>query len=140
MVIFPILLLGLMASLSPVTIVVFILLLRTKRPQVNSAAFLVGWGLSLAVIVVGSYVFGSSQVSQRDGGGTAVSGVVLLLGLSPLVLAVREWRRRGVRQSQPRAPVSPGSRNTWEASPRGVRCWSASSSNRGRSPRQRPSS
>ena len=44
MVIYPLLLLGLMASLSPVTIVVFILLLRTKRARVNAFGFLVGWG------------------------------------------------------------------------------------------------
>ena len=38
-----ILLLGIVASLSPSTLVVFILLLATTRARVNAAAFLVGW-------------------------------------------------------------------------------------------------
>ncbi len=37
----PIVLLGLLASLSPSTIVVFILLLATTRARVNAAAFLI---------------------------------------------------------------------------------------------------
>src|SRR6187401_3109114 len=89
MVIYPLLLLGLMASLSPVTIVVFILLLRTNRARVNAFGFLVGWGVSLAVVIAASYAIGSTRASQRGSGGTAVSVAVLLLGLFLLVLAIR---------------------------------------------------
>ena len=107
MVLLPMLLLGLMASLSPVTIVVFVLLLRTKRARVNAFGFLVGWGVSLAVVFAASYAVGSTRASQRGSGGTAVSVVVLLLGLFLLVLAVREWRRRGAPTRNPPAGVSP---------------------------------
>jgi hypothetical protein len=94
MVIFPILMLGLMASLSPLTIVVFILLLRTKRAQVNAFGFLVGWGISLAVVFVASYAVGSSRASQHGSGRTAVDVVVLLLGLVLIALAGHQWRHR----------------------------------------------
>lgn len=107
MVLFPILLLGLMASLSPVTIVVFILLLRTKRARVNAFAFLVGWGVSLAVVFAGSYALGSSRASKFGSGSTAVSVLALLMGLVLLVLAVRGWRRRQEPRHNPPAGVSP---------------------------------
>ena len=42
--------LGLMASLSPATIVVFVLVLGTARARVNAVGFLFGWGLSLTVV------------------------------------------------------------------------------------------
>ncbi len=47
-----IVLLGLLASLCPATIVVFILLLATTRAKVNAAAFLIGWGVSLVLFTV----------------------------------------------------------------------------------------
>jgi Sap, sulfolipid-1-addressing protein len=126
MVLLPILLLGLMASLSPVTIVVFVLLLRTKRAQVNGFGFLVGWGVSLAVVFAASYALGSTRASQRGSGSTAVSVLVLLLGLFLLVLAVRQWRRRGAPSRSPTAGVSPrlaqhlGTLSPWSAAVVGV--------------------
>jgi hypothetical protein len=45
-----IVLLGLLASLSPATIVVFILVLATTRAKVNAAAFLIGWSVSLVIV------------------------------------------------------------------------------------------
>ena len=53
-------LLGLLASVSPSTIVVFILLLATARARVNAAAFLVGWSVSLIVVFAVSYAVGES--------------------------------------------------------------------------------
>ncbi len=48
--ILPLLLLGLMSSLSPATIVVFILLLATTRPRLKALAFLAGWAVSLTLV------------------------------------------------------------------------------------------
>ena len=50
------LMLGLIASLSPATIVVFILVLGTAKARVNAAAFLIGWGASLTVVFTASYL------------------------------------------------------------------------------------
>ena len=71
--ILPIVFLGLMASLSPATIVVFVLVLGTARARVNAAGFLVGWGLSLTLVFAGSYVLAASGASETDGGRIAVA-------------------------------------------------------------------
>ncbi len=93
-VILPVLSLGLMASLSPSTIVVFILLLLgTIKARVNAVAFLVGWGLSLTVVFTVSYAVGASQTSPRNSH-TAVEIAELLLGILLIWVAVREWRRK----------------------------------------------
>ncbi len=93
-VILPVLLLGLMASLSPSTIVVFILLLLgTSKARVNALAFLVGWGLSLTVVFIASYALGATQDSPRNSH-TAVELAELLLGIVLIGVAVNQWRRR----------------------------------------------
>jgi len=97
-----ILVLGVLASLSPSTIVVFILLLATRRATVNGAAFLVGWTLSLVVVFVGSYLIGGTHTASQGAGHATVNAVEIVLGLGLVVLGVREWRHR----SRPRT-VSP---------------------------------
>ncbi len=90
-----ILLLGLMASLSPATIVVFILVLGTARARVNAGAFLMGWAVSLTVVFTVSYALGESRSTQRGGGRTGLLILELLLGVALVVGGVRQWRRRG---------------------------------------------
>jgi hypothetical protein len=93
--ILPIVFLGLMASLSPATIVVFVLVLGTARAWVNALGFLVGWGLSLTLVFVGSYALAASDASESEGGRTTVAALEVLLGLALLVVAARAWRGRG---------------------------------------------
>ena len=85
--------LGLMASLSPATIVVFVLVLGTVRARVNAVGFLFGWGLSLTVVFLGSYALAASGASQSEGGRTSVAVLQILLGSAMLVAAARVWRR-----------------------------------------------
>ena len=89
-----ILMMGLAASLSPVTIVVFILVLETARAATNAAAFLVGWAASLTVVFVLGYLLSSSRHLHHGGGRTAVLVVEVLLGCALVVVGVRQWRRR----------------------------------------------
>jgi hypothetical protein len=90
-----ILLLGLLASLSPATIVVFILLLATTRAKVNAAAFLVGWSISLVIVFSVSYAIGGSRTAQHGGGHTAVEIIEIVFGVALVFAAGRQWRRRG---------------------------------------------
>ena len=92
--IFSILMLGLMASLSPATIVVFILVLGTARASVNAAAFLIGWAVSLTVVFTVSYLLGSSRSTQQGSGRTGLLILEVLLGFALVVAGVRQWRRR----------------------------------------------
>ena len=98
----PIGLLGLLASVSPATIVVFILLLTTARAHLNAAAFLVGWSVSLIIVFAASYALGGARATQHGSGSTAVEVIEILLGAALGVAAARQWRRR----DQPR--TSPG--------------------------------
>ena len=92
--IFSILLLGLMASLSPATIVVFILVLGTARARINATAFLIGWAASLTVVFAASYLLGSSRSIQRGNGRTWLLILEVVLGLALAVAGARQWRRR----------------------------------------------
>src|SRR4051794_12958562 len=78
--ILPILLLALLASISPVTIVVFILLLATTRARLNAGAFLIGWTVSLTVVFAMSYALGSYNGVRSGSGSTAVDLLETLLG------------------------------------------------------------
>jgi hypothetical protein len=87
-------LLGLLASVSPSTIVVFILLLATARARVNAAAFLIGWSISLTIVFAVSYAVGGVHVAQSANGSIAVAAVEILLGVALAVAAAQQWKRR----------------------------------------------
>ncbi len=87
--ILPLVFLGLMASLSPATIVVFVLVLGTTRARVNAVGFLFGWGLSLTVVFAASYALALSGETQDGGGRTSVAVVELLLGAALVVVGAR---------------------------------------------------
>ena len=87
-------LLGLLASVSPSTIVVFILLLATARARVNAVAFLIGWSISLTIVFAVSYAIGGVHVTQSVNGGIAVGVVEILLGVALAVAGAQQWKRR----------------------------------------------
>jgi Sap, sulfolipid-1-addressing protein len=93
--IFAIVMLGLMASLSPATIVVFILVLSTARPRANASAFLVGWAVSLVVVFSVSYLVGSSRSAQHGAGRTGLLVFEVVAGCALVGAGARAWRRRG---------------------------------------------
>ena len=108
--ILPIVFLGLMASMSPATIVVFVLVLGTSRARVNAAAFLLGWGLSLTLVFAGSFALAASGASETEGGRTSVSVLEVLLGVLLLGLALRLWRRRETAPPSSASSTAGGSR------------------------------
>ena len=87
-------LLGLVASVSPSTVIVFILLLTTARARTNAAAFLIGWSVSLVVVFAASYGVGGARAVQSGSGSTAVKVIEILLGAILAMVAARQWRRR----------------------------------------------
>jgi hypothetical protein len=89
-----VLLLGLMASLSPATIVVFIVLLGTARARVNAIAFLIGWAISLTVVFAGGYAVGSAQAAQHDSSRMAVAVAEVVLGVVLIGVGAHAWWRR----------------------------------------------
>lgn len=108
--ILPLLFLGLMASLSPATIVVFVLVLGTAKARVNAVGFLFGWGLSLTVVFATSYALAVTGAAQRGGGRTSVAILEFLLGAALMVASIRLWRRR---TKDPRVPDDPSQAAGW---------------------------
>ena len=117
-------LLGLLASVSPSTIVVFILLLATARARVNAAAFLIGWSVSLIIVFAVSYGIGGVRATQHGSGRTAVEVIEIMLGAALAFAAARQWRHR----NRPRTSSRVGKKfsahlkqlNPWEAATVGV--------------------
>lgn len=106
--ILPLLFLGLMASLSPATIVVFVLVLGTARARVNAVGFLFGWGVSLTIVFAGSYALAASGAGRSTGGRTSVAVLELVLGIA-LVLFAARFSLRGTTP----APTGPTSSSKW---------------------------
>jgi hypothetical protein len=105
--ILPLLFLGLMASLSPATIVVFVLILGTAKARVNAVGFLFGWGLSLTIVFGASYALAASGAGRRGDGRTVVAILEILLGVGLLVASARLWRRE-TTVSPPEGSTSAG--------------------------------
>jgi len=99
--ILPIFFLALLASISPVTLVVFILLLATTRARINAGAFLVGWTISLTVVFSLSYLLGTYRGLNTGGGGRALAIFEVVLGAGLIATAAWQWRRR----NSPHSPV-----------------------------------
>ena len=117
-------LLGLLASVSPSTIVVFILLLATTRARVNAAAFLIGWSVSLIIVFTLSYAVGGARATQLRSGSTAVEVIEILLGAALAVAAARQWRGRDRPRTSSRVAKKFTARlkqlHPWEAATVGV--------------------
>jgi len=116
--------LGLLASVSPSTIVVFILLLATARARVNAAAFLIGWSVSLIIVFAVSYAVGGVRATQHGSGSTVVEVIEIMLGAALAVAAARQWRRRDRPRTSSRVAQKFTARlkqlNPWEAATVGV--------------------
>jgi len=116
--------LGLLASVSPSTIVVFILLLATARARVNAAAFLVGWSVSLIIVFAVSYGIGGIRATQHGSGRTVVEVIEIMLGAALAFAAARQWRHRDRPRTSSRMAKKFNARLTqlhpWEAATVGV--------------------
>ena len=96
-----VLVLGMLGSLSPSTIVVFILLLATTRARVNAAAFLIGWSISLIVVFAFAYLVGGAHSLRQGSGHTTIEILEIVLGLGLVGVGARQWQRR----RRPRPPT-----------------------------------
>ena len=116
--------LGLLASVSPSTIVVFILLLATARARVNAAAFLIGWSVSLIIVFAVSYGIGGVRATQHGSGRTVVDVIEIMLGAALAFAAARQWRHRDRPRTSSRMAKKFNARLTqlhpWEAATVGV--------------------
>lgn len=88
---------------SPIPIVVVIMMFVSTRPRVNSAVFVTTWVLGIATIAtVASVVPGLGADADSRSTGRGILRIVL--GAVFLLLALRNWRRRGAPGEEPSVP------------------------------------
>lgn len=120
----PIFVLGVMASLSPTTLIVFLLLLATTRARVNAVAFLAGWTFSLTAVFAVGYLVGSEQSLQRGSGRTIVDLIEVAIGAVLVAAGTERWRRRHAPRTGQGVPKAVAARlahvHPWQAVVLGV--------------------
>lgn len=87
--------LGLLASVSPSTLLAFVALLASRKRKRNATAFLVGWNVSLIVVFTVCYGAGKTTISTLHTDAHAATCIVeAVLGVVFIGLAGRKWWRR----------------------------------------------
>ena len=95
------LLIGLGITLEPFPITAFILLLGSERGRSKGLAFILGWLACLVVVIAAVLAATGGQPPAPDTApSTAALAIKLALGLVLILLAARQWQRRG----RPRKP------------------------------------
>ena len=92
-------------ALSPIPIIASVLLVGAPRGRVNGPAFVLGCGVSAAVI--GGLLIAAgigSGASDSGGPSTGASALKLVLGGLLLVMAARQWRGRPAPDEEPPVP------------------------------------
>jgi threonine/homoserine/homoserine lactone efflux protein len=117
--------LGLLASVSPSTLIAFVALLASRKPKSNGVGFLVGWNVSLVVVFTLCYGAGKTTLSTLHTDGHAATCVVeVVLGAVFVGLAARAWWRRDhqekVWQASKRLSADLASLRPWQAAILGV--------------------
>jgi Sap-like sulfolipid-1-addressing protein len=86
---------GVGVAISPAAIIAVILILFSRRAEVNGPLFLLGWVVALGVLVAVVYAISDqSNAATSNTSSDSVSWLKIGLGASFLLLARREWRKR----------------------------------------------
>ena len=92
-------------AISPVPIIAIILMLLSERAGTNSASFLIGWLIGIAVVLsVAVAVAGTATLNTSSGPATGVSWTKVALGLLLLAVGFRGWHKRPRGHEEPTLP------------------------------------
>jgi Sap, sulfolipid-1-addressing protein len=82
-------------AISPAAIIAVILMLFSRRAEVNGPLFLLGWVVALGGLVAVVYAISDqSNAATSNTSSDSVSWLKIVLGATFLLLARREWRKR----------------------------------------------
>jgi hypothetical protein len=92
-------------AISPAAIIAVILMLFSQRARVNGPLFLAGWVVALGVLAAVVYAISDqSNAATSNSSSDSVSWLKIVLGVSFLLLARREWRNRPAPEAEPETP------------------------------------
>jgi threonine/homoserine/homoserine lactone efflux protein len=92
-------------AISPIPIIAIILMLLSKRSGANSASFLIGWVVGIAVVLsVVVAVSGAATLNTSSGPEAGVSWIKVGLGVLLLLVGLRDWRKRPRGGEEPTLP------------------------------------
>jgi hypothetical protein len=92
-------------AISPAAIIAVILMLFSQRARVNGPLFLAGWVVALGVLAAVVYAISDqSNAATSNSSSDSISWLKILLGVSFLLLARREWRNRPAPGAEPETP------------------------------------
>jgi hypothetical protein len=100
--VFDLMLIGLAATLEPLPVTGFILVLSSERGQVKGAAFIGAWVLSLVVVVVGTIlVTGGKPPKPATSPSTGVLAAKILIGVILIGFAFHRRARTAAPKKEP---------------------------------------
>jgi hypothetical protein len=92
-------------AISPAAIIAVILMLFSRRARINGPLFLLGWVVALGVLVAVVYAISDqSNAGTSNTSSDSVSWLKIGLGVSFLLLARRDWRKRPEPGVEPEMP------------------------------------
>ena len=102
MAVFDLILIGLAVTLEPLPITGFILLLSAEKGTRKGAAFILGWLLSLVVVIAGTIlVTGGKPPAPASQPSTGVLAAKVLFGVVLIGIAIRQRARAGTPKKPP---------------------------------------
>jgi zinc transporter ZupT len=99
------LLIGLAISLDPLPLSSLFVLLPSKRGVVKGAAFILGWLVSLAIVVaITVSATGNQPPESNTAPSLAALAVKVAIGAALVGIAIRQWRRMGRPKKPKKTP------------------------------------
>jgi threonine/homoserine/homoserine lactone efflux protein len=104
-VILDLVLIGLVITLEPIPLTAFLLILASEGGVRKGAAFIFGWLVSLAIVVVATVlVTGNKPPKPSTAPSLAALAVKIAIGVLLLAIAVRQWRKMGKPKKPKKTP------------------------------------
>ncbi|HUY66506.1 MAG TPA: GAP family protein [Acidimicrobiales bacterium] len=114
-------LIGLAVTLEPIPVTGFILVLSTERGTYKGAAYILGWFLSLVVVIAGTVlVTGGKPPRPSTAPSNAVLGSKMAIGVVLIIVAFRQRSRVGIPKKPPNWMAKLDRMSVWAAAGLGL--------------------